>query len=267
LSRHSQDLRKQMEMLLTEGRFTEAAEFLHSLYGPGPPRNLERTLDLRCALAGAGEISTLAEVDEGIDAASLSSGARAKLMTSRAFVRYVQGHRAEAKGDLIAAIKDSPDFALAHNVLARHYLFFEKDYAQARTHLNVVRKLVPSAIGPAVDLINIDLDERDLVAAHSRAKALVREHPSSVRALVALGVTSIVMAPLQGKTVPLALIAAMFLPYVGPLLLAGWIAFSAVTLISLRRARGAIAGAPTALLLVALAAYAARSIVYARLFP
>ena len=198
---------------------------------------------------------------------ALDSANSARITLARAYIQLRQESGADIEEELRHSVEADPSFALAQLSLGRHLLWTKRETSEARTHLRMASNLVPTALGPKLDLMGLEAQSGDYRSSARLGFRLIRQHPLSARAWLGFLSAAILNSPFKGRLVILALVIALFFNYVGLFILAGWIAFAVLSLTALRRASSALAIYPSVVLAVLLLGYLARAILWGRLYP
>src|SRR3990172_5698862 len=212
----------------------------------------------------------LAEAEEAVKRlvnANLGSSESSRVILAKVYLQVRKGPRVDIEGELLAAIEKDPSFALAQLSLGRHLLWTKGDIEGARQHLGAAADLAPEALGPKLDLMGLEAQAGDFRKSAQMGFQLIREHPLSAKVWLASLSATVFSTPSKGRVLLVGLAVALFFKYVGLFVLLSWIAFSALSLIGLRRVSTALAIFPTVYLAALLVAYLARSIMWGRFFP
>lgn len=165
------------------------------------------------------------------------------------------------------SIDEDSSLALPKFSLALYYQWNESDFTKAEELLQEVKSLSPSSHLIDVYLVGLAANDGDSPRAFALLTEIPREEFGGLRRFLLGAVLRLGSMPFSGGFVALLLAGIAFVPYLGPLVLTVWLAFSVLSLVALRRISTRAAVLPAALSITFLAAYVIRSFLLGRIFP
>lgn len=165
------------------------------------------------------------------------------------------------------SIDEDTSLALPKFSLALYYQWNETDFTKAEELLQEVKILSPNSHLVDVYLVGLTANAGDPSRAFALLTEIPREEFGGLRRSLLGAVLRLGSMPFSGGFVALLLSGLTFVPYLGPLVLSVWLAFSVGSLVRLRRISTKTAALPAALSITLLAAYVIRSFLLGRIFP
>ena len=217
--------------LMMKGKSTDAMKILQQ--GNAGQFAYERLL-LACALAGNRHTDKARSILDGVKI-PLSKEEEAVRILAEAYLASAKGDQITAGNKLGESLDHDPDMPLTRLSLARHKLWVENDYEGARSILNGQTNFVNEWTNARLTLTAIQTRLGEFRAAYLLSIGSSQEEGRTLPVFLTTLLTWLLSTPLQGGLVLMISGFALFLPYLGPLLMVGALGLPVLTNISLRR--------------------------------
>jgi len=224
-------------------------------------------LEMACTFAAASAVPDARRIVDRFRPERLPPEVEARFRMARAYINVKLNPKEDVRADLEAATSLDPSFPLAHLSLGRHLLWRSKDGALAKDHLRKAAALAPGSQGAGLGVVAAEVENGNYREASKLSVGLLGRFPVSIRVWLASALTLLLSSPLNGRLLLAIIAIALFVGYLGPLLLAAVALVGVASLVSLRRVSPRLAIFPSLTLIALVLVYAVRGIVIGRLYP
>lgn len=177
--------------------------------------DLEARLELACALAGKADLSSARKILDSVGEVDLTPAQRARYLTAMSWIRTHENHNTDVREPLQRSITEDPRFIPPYISLARIALWKGRDPEKAAEILALASNHTDSSQALSLHLAAIELRKRQFASAALVARSLRTQFPSSLRALAAAILTSLMASPRQGFVVVSLFGLLSLVPFLG----------------------------------------------------
>lgn len=262
---YSESLERAYRHLLG-GRYGKAAKSYRKLV-LSHPENALWSLELACALAGAGKLDQAKALLEKVDGKELSEAERSRLLTARAWIAAHSANSEQARQLIERAVATGDVFPPAHISLARILAFSDRDFEQAREQMKLTDREGQADGSVFLHRIAIELESNSFPEAVHIASEYGRGVLATPKISMAGLLSRLVASPQRGFLAVVAFSLLVFVPFLGPALYSGTTLLLIGYVILLRRISPRFIAYPITYWASMSGIYLARLIFWGRVFP
>jgi tetratricopeptide (TPR) repeat protein len=252
--------------LIIEGRSSEALAQLRDHLAAEPDDQLAKS-ELACALAYSGQSDEAQDILRELGDSPEDPLERSRVGTAWAILASNNGDLPSIGGHLDQAYEDDPWDPLLQLLMGRYFMIVNKDLSQAEFHLRRLVDEIPSSSVASMHLATVLSESGKRREGRNLAVRNAFAHPGSLAAGLLAFFAFLLTLPMDGGVFLAALVVLLLVPYLGPLIIAGWLILTVATFLTLFRIWQRMALASALVLGILIIGYITRSIVWGRIFP
>lgn len=259
-----ESIKGEITKLISNGDYGKAVRRLHSISTVEESPDLDFLL--ATALAGQGKEQQAEEILASLEA-DLSPEQRAKKLTAEAFLSSNNGNFVEAKQLLHKAIEEDPSYPLSRISLARYFIWVAETPEKAIEILEENHFRDEPSPAWTLNQIAARIESKDFKSAAQTGTSAIGAGLAKPSILAATYLAWVLSTPLAGGLVITSALLALFIPYVGPVILACLALVTVVSLATLHRTNPTLIWFTIKLLVVGALVFTGRSLVFGYVFP